>query len=187
MESATSNRLVDTADRQVIIDVRMPSEFAAAHIPGSINVPLPQLSDHVDAITELNVDTIVVMCQSGQRSLSAARSLEGNGKIVDVFAGGLNAWIATGGNVIEGKQKWSLERQVRLVAGSIVLGSIIVSTKVPRAKFVAGFIGAGLTFAAVSNTCAMASGLALLPYNQDKDAASPAETLAAAAQDLKSI
>jgi hypothetical protein len=68
--------------------------------------------------------------------------------------------------VRRGQARWDIERQVRLVAGSIVLISIIVSIWVPAARFVAGFIGAGLTFAALSNTCAMGMLLSKLPYNR---------------------
>lgn len=65
-----------------------------------------------------------------------------------------------------GAEKWSLERQVRLVAGAIVLVSILLSIAWPAARFVAGFVGAGLVFAAVSNTCMMGMLLAKLPYNR---------------------
>ena len=68
-----------------------------------------------------------------------------------------------------------MERQVRLVAGSIALSSVLASTVLPRAKWGAAFIGGGLTFSAVSNTCMMANLLGRLPYNQgpgcDVDAA----------------
>lgn len=167
----------DLNARQLVVDVRMPSEYATAHIPGSINIPLPEVANHISSLTSLDVDKILLVCQSGQRATSCHKTFDGSNVTVEVYEGGLSAWQATGGAVIEGRQKWSLERQVRLAAGSIVLTSIIASTKIPKAKYVAGFIGAGLTFAAVSNTCGMAAALSRLPYNQEPEALSPAESL----------
>ncbi len=89
-----------------------------------------------------------------------------------VLDGGVNAWTAVGGDVVRGQAKWALERQVRLVAGSIVLAGVLASTRVPAAKWAAGFVGGGLTFAALSNTCAMGNLLGRLPYNRsDSDVA----------------
>lgn len=68
--------------------------------------------------------------------------------------------------MVEGKHRWELERQVRLVAGLIVLTSVLLSVFVPWTKWLAAAIGAGLAFAAVSNTCAMGMLLAKLPYNR---------------------
>ena len=65
------------------------------------------------------------------------------------------AWQAASAPINQGAPRWDLERQVRLVAGSIVLVSVLGSVFVPQLKWVAGLIGAGLTFAAVTNTCAM--------------------------------
>ena len=76
------------------------------------------------------------------------------------------AWQAANAPIRQGAPRWDLERQVRLVAGSIVLVSVLGSVFVPQLKWVAGFIGAGLTFAAVSNTCAMGMMLGKLPYNR---------------------
>src|SRR5574340_477020 len=76
-----------------------------------------------------------------------------------------------------GAQRWDLERQVRLVAGSIVLTSILGSIAAPKLKWVAGAIGGGLTFAALSNTCAMGMLLSKLPYN--RGAACDAPTIVA--------
>ncbi len=76
------------------------------------------------------------------------------------------AWQAAGAPTNLGRPRWDLERQVRLVAGSIVLASILASVLVPGLKWVAGLIGAGLTVAALTNTCAMGMLLAKLPYNR---------------------
>src|SRR5690606_36632127 len=110
---------------------------------------------------------ILLMCQSGNRATQACRKLVNAGlSSASVIEGGMNAWIAAGGPVERGRQRWSLERQVRLVAGLIVLLSVLASIWLPPARFVAGFIGAGLVFAALTNTCAMGMLLAKLPYNR---------------------
>lgn len=58
-----------------------------------------------------------------------------------------------------------MDRQVRLVAGSLVLAGILASLRWPKARFLSGAVGGGLTFAALSNTCAMSKVLLKLPYN----------------------
>ncbi|KMO74348.1 Inner membrane protein YgaP [Mycolicibacterium chubuense] len=80
--------------------------------------------------------------------------------------GGITAWQAGGFAVERGAPKWDLERQVRLAAGLIVALSVLASLVVPGAQWVAFAIGAGLTFAAVTDTCAMGMLLARLPYNR---------------------
>jgi hypothetical protein len=85
---------------------------------------------------------------------------------VHILDGGMTAWQARGFAVNRGAQRWDLERQVRLAAGLIVALSIVVSIVVPGLKWVAFAIGAGLTFAALTNSCAMGMLLARLPYNR---------------------
>ncbi|MFC7571410.1 DUF2892 domain-containing protein [Klenkia terrae] len=75
-------------------------------------------------------------------------------------------WEKTGGTVNRGRQSWELERQVRLAAGSLVVAGIVGSTVAPKAKWLSGFVGGGLVFAAVSNTCAMGMALAKMPWNK---------------------
>ncbi|RIV39730.1 rhodanese-like domain-containing protein [Micromonospora radicis] len=160
----------------LIVDVRTPGEFETAHVPGSINLPLDQVDTHLGRIVEDAGGRMLLMCQSGGRATQACTRLAAAGLTgATVINGGMNAWIAAGGPVERGRQRWGLERQVRLVAGGIVLLSIVISSWLPEARFVAGFIGAGLTFAALTNTCAMGMLLARLPYNRgsggDVDAA----------------
>lgn len=110
---------------------------------------------------------VVLVCQSGGRATTAQTKLAEAGKSnLRVLEGGMGAWLATGGDVIRGEEKWSLERQVRGVAGGLVLGSILASLAVPKARFLAGGIGAGLAFSAISNTCTMGDILAKLHYNR---------------------
>ncbi len=149
-----------------LLDVRSSSEFRTCHIPGAVNVPLDQVSRYRDQLVAAG-EPVVVVCQQGGRAKQAQDKLAGaGGSGFHVQIGGMVAWQQAEGAVVKGEQRWALERQVRLVAGLIVLLSILGSLLVPGLKFVAGFVGAGLTFAAVSNTCMMGNLLARLPYNR---------------------
>ncbi|MEV0665810.1 rhodanese-like domain-containing protein [Actinomadura luteofluorescens] len=159
--------LLDSDDRPRIIDVRTPGEFETGHIPGSYNVPLDLLREHRAELRAHLDEQVVLVCRSGQRAGQASQALATAGlPNLRVLHGGIGAWQAAGEAVAAGRSRWDLERQVRLVAGSIVLGSVLTSTTVPRAKWLAAAIGGGLTFAALSNTCAMGMALSKLPYNR---------------------
>jgi rhodanese-related sulfurtransferase len=158
--------LADGTDVRVL-DVRSPAEFEGVHIPGAYNVPLDTLGEHAEDIQRHVEDPVVLVCRSGMRASQAEQRLAAAGMSnVKVLDGGMMAWEQAGGKVNRGQARWDIERQVRLVAGSIVASSILASVKFPKARFVAGGVGAGLTFAALSNTCAMGAMLAKLPYNR---------------------
>ncbi len=150
-----------------ILDVRTGGEFETMHIPGSYNVPLDTLNEHARDLADVS-HPVVLVCQSGARATQAHGTLNGHGKeALHILEGGIAAWEASGGDVTRGTtQRWAMDRQVRLVAGSIALTGVLASTVVPGAKWIAGGIGAGLTFSALSNTCAMANVLGRLPYNR---------------------
>ncbi len=150
-----------------ILDVRSGGEFEATHIPGSYNVPLDTLGEHVRDLASVD-HPIVLVCQSGGRASQAHAKLTAAGKeTLHILEGGMATWEAAGGDVVQGNtDHWAMDRQVRLTAGSIALAGIAASTVVPGAKWIAGGVAAGLTYSAVSNTCAMAAVLSKLPYNQ---------------------
>jgi rhodanese-related sulfurtransferase len=149
-----------------VLDVRTPGEFDTAHIPGAYNVPVDVLGEHVRDLAALD-HPVVLVCQSGARATKAMEALVAAGKSnLRLLQGGMNAWNAAGKDVNRGAERWSLERQVRLVAGTLVFTSVLASLAFPPAVAVAGFVGAGLTFASVTNTCAMGMLLAKLPYNR---------------------
>ncbi len=87
------------------------------------------------------------------------------------------AFRSAGGEIVEGRARWSLERQVRLVAGSLVLGSLIASLRTPKAGLLAGGVGAGLTLSALTDTCTMGRVLSALHYNRGPKDRSPEEVL----------
>jgi rhodanese-related sulfurtransferase len=153
-----------------LIDVRTSAEFESAHIPGSYHVPLDALGEHRDELRRHVTQPVVLICQSGNRASQAGDHLAEAGMAnVRVLAGGLGAWLAVGGDVNRNAGRWGLERQVRLVAGLLVLVSVVASFVVPPVALIAAFVGAGLTFSAVTNTCGMAMLLAKLPYNRGAD------------------
>ncbi len=153
-----------------VLDVRTPAEFEASHIADSYNVPLGLLRKHRTDLASCLDDDVVLMCLSGARSEQAAEALKEAG-LSDprVLDGGLKDWVAEGNDVVEGRQVWDLERQVRFVAGSIVGASVVASTAYPPLKWLAAGIGGGLVFAAVSNTCAMGSALMKMPWNRGNE------------------
>lgn len=160
-------RLRDEDPNLRVIDVRTGGEFESSHIPGSYNIPLDTLGEHARDLAVVD-HPVVLVCQSGSRASDAKTKLDEAGKTkLFVLDGGMNAWQAAGGEVNEGSAgKWAMDRQVRLVAGSLVLAGILGSLVAPKAKWLAGGVGGGLFFSAVSNTCAMANVLGRLPYNQ---------------------
>jgi hypothetical protein len=136
-------------------------------MPGAYNVPLDLLREHRDEILSHLDQDVVLVCRSGQRATHAEDTLRRAGLTnLHVLDGGITAWEANGFAVNRSAQRWDLERQVRLVAGLIAAVSILVSIVVPGAKWAAFAIGAGLAFAALTNTCAMGMLLARLPYNR---------------------
>lgn len=150
-----------------VLDVRTPGEFQSAHIAGAYNVPLDLLREHRDEIIKHLDDEVVLVCRSGQRAAQAEQTLRTAGLAnVHILDGGITAWETRGFAVNRGAQRWDLERQVRLVAGALVLSSIVGSIAAPKLKWLAAGVGGGLTVAALTNTCAMGTALSKLPYNR---------------------
>ncbi|MCL7458204.1 rhodanese-like domain-containing protein [Micromonospora echinofusca] len=167
LDATSLRELIDSRRAPRLLDVRTPAEFETVHIPGAYNVPLDLLKEHREELRNHLDEEVVLICRSGARATQAEQALAEIGlPNLKVLDGGMLAWQATSAPIKQGKQRWDLERQVRLVAGSIVLASVLGSVFVPGLKWVAGFIGAGLTFAAVTNTCAMGMMLGKLPYNR---------------------
>ncbi|MEU7072146.1 rhodanese-like domain-containing protein [Streptomyces narbonensis] len=164
---AVLQRLVRDGRAPRLLDVRTPGEFRTAHIPGSYNVPLHTLREHRDELLAHLDEDVVLVCRSGARAAEAERALAEAGlPNLRVLAGGIVAWEAVGAAVDRGPERWDMERQVRLVAGSAVLATGLVGVFVPGAHLIGTAIGAGLTYAALSNSCAMGVLLSRLPYNR---------------------
>jgi rhodanese-related sulfurtransferase len=155
-----------------MIDVRTPAEFASGHISGSYNVPLPDLADHRRELTSAGSTPVVLICRSGRRADTASEQLHEAGlDDVHVLAGGVLAWEASGRELhrLPDSHGWTIERQVRLVAGAMVATATVASIWWQPARFVAGALGLGLVVAAATDTCAMGNVLARLPFNRRSD------------------
>ncbi|MDV3357220.1 sulfurtransferase [Dietzia alimentaria] len=164
---------LDSDTPPTVIDVRSPAEYSSVHIRGSYNVPLPLLAEHGEEFASRLPGQVVLICQSGNRARQAGERLEAvgvNPDSVTVLDGGIAGYEAAGGEVLRGKGAWAMDRQVRMVAGSLVLAGVTASKVLsPKFAYLAGAIGAGLTYSAASNSCAMAAGLAKMPWNRSAD------------------
>lgn len=160
-------RQADTGTR--ILDVRTGGEFETAHIPGSYNVPLDTLVEHVDEFSRLE-HPIVLVCQSGGRAGQARQALSSAGKSsLLVLEGGMNSWIASEKDLARSdRSRWALDRQVRLAAGAVSIAAVLASFAVPWAVWLAAAVGVGLVYMAVTNTCPVSPMMARLPWNRTK-------------------
>ena len=160
--------------RGVLLDVREFPEYAEAHLSGSRLVTLSELKKRPELAGE---GEILLLCGSGRRATEAAELLRlRRGVEPLVIEGGIEAWKLAGYPVLTQKGPISLERQVRIAAGALVLIGLLFDPFLPGARFLSGFVGAGLVFAGVTNTCAMGLMLAKLPWNRQRGAAASCPT-----------
>ncbi len=157
-------------DEAILIDVRSPGEFSAAHAAGALNMPLDSLEPKQlkAMINGRDLHTISVICNSGSRSSMACSRLLGAG-IENAISveGGTQAWEEAGLEVVRGKGPISLERQVRIAAGSFVfLGTLLGFVLNPYFLAIPAFIGTGLVFAGVTDSCGMGMMLSKMPWNR---------------------
>lgn len=159
--------LVSQDARFKFLDVRSPLEFSEVHIKDAKNIPIDALASKID---ELNTsgDRYIVLCRTGNRSpMAADMILQSGAQGVKVMQGGMTRWQKDGLSVIKGKSVISLERQVRTIAGSLMLFGIIMAWLVHKAFiFVSVWVACGLIFAGITNSCLMGMLLMKLPYNK---------------------
>jgi len=163
-----------------LLDVRTPAEFQAVHSMYAKNLPLSDLNAAEYLKGRPRADQpLYVICQSGTRGRKACEALQAAGgtSVINV-EGGTAAWIAAGLPVVRGRQVISLERQVRIAAGSLVLVGLLLGWFVhPYFLGIAAFIGAGLVVAGITDTCGMGMMLARMPWNTVKKAPEPSCTV----------
>jgi rhodanese-related sulfurtransferase len=152
-----------------LIDVRTPVEFREVHVDFARNVPLNRL-DPASIGTERSGSSdepLYVICRSGARGKQACAKLAAAGLNVVNVEGGTSAWGAAGLPLVRGKATISLERQVRIAAGFLtLLGAVLALTVHPYFAGLCAFMGAGLMFAGITDTCGLAMILARMPWNQ---------------------
>jgi len=151
-----------------LIDVRSPAEYQAAHVPGSVLTPLETLDPH--AVARLGGgngdERLYVLCQTGLRAQRACEQLLAAGcDNVVLVEGGASACAKANIDMVCGRRgPISLERQVRIAAGLLVLLGVILAVLVhPWLLAISGFVGAGLVFAGITNTWGMGMLLARMP------------------------
>lgn len=171
--------IISSGTKVELIDVRTPVEYREVHVSFARNVPLDQLDAAAMAAGDSSPgQPLYVICRSGSRGQQACMKLQAAGAtdVVNV-EGGTMAWEKAGLPVVRGKKSISLERQVRIAAGILVLtGAILGAFVSPWWIGLSAFVGAGLTFAGITDTCAMGMLIARMPWNQVRgdSAAGPA-------------
>jgi rhodanese-related sulfurtransferase len=159
--------VINSAENVSIIDVREPMEYAGGRISRARLIPLGQLESRAREIDPTT--PVYLVCRTGRRSAEAQGKLIALGfNDVRNVAGGMVAWQTAGlPMVADRRAPWSLERQVRVAAGSLVLLGVLLSVVVAHGFiWLAGFVGAGLVFAGITDTCAMGIMLARMPWNR---------------------
>jgi len=156
-----------------LIDVRTPVEYRELHAVPARNIPLDRFDPKalMQSRHGSPKDPLYLICRSGDRGRQACEKLISAGytNVVNI-EGGTLAWESAGLPVVRGKKAISLERQVRIAAGLLVcLGALLSWLVHPAFIALSAFVGAGLVYAGVTNTCGMALLLAHMPWNQCND------------------
>jgi len=161
--------LVQEGQTVDLIDVRTPMEFHEVHSQIARNISLDELDPEkimAERATSAE-EPVYVICRSGSRGAKAAAAFHAAGfnNVVNV-EGGTLAWDEAGYPVKRGTVIISLERQVRIAAGLMVLLGVGLSFVNPWLIGISAFVGAGLVFAGITNTCGMGLMLAKMPWNR---------------------
>jgi len=168
--AAELNRRINEGETIELIDVRTPAEFGEVHASMATNRPLDALKPaaYLEGRNGSSSHPIYIICRSGARAERACREFHKAGftDVVNV-AGGTEAWVAADLPVVRGRKAMSLERQVRIAAGTLVLGGVLLSVfSNPLWIWLSGFVGAGLIFAGITDTCGMGMLIARMPWNR---------------------
>lgn len=160
-----------------LIDVRTPLEFREVHAEYACNIPLDTLEPaQIMLSRRATADRpVYLICRSGGRAKQACEKFltAGFPDVVNV-EGGTQAWVEAGLPVVRGKRCISLERQVRIAAGLLVIAGIVLGWVVHTSCFaLAACVGGGLIYAGVTDRCGMGLLLARMPWNRG-EAATPA-------------
>ncbi len=163
--------LQDAGQPIELIDVRTGVEYRQVHARGARLVSLDRLQPAaiVDALPpEQKTQPIYLICKSGQRAAKAAERFRAAGiTSAIVVEGGTAAWESAGLPVVRGQAGMSLERQVRIAAGLLILLGIVLARWVwPWFIGLSAFVGAGLILAGVTDWCGMGLMLAKMPWNR---------------------
>lgn len=152
-----------------LIDVRTPLEHSEVNLPEADLHPLDQFDPRRVSEGVNNDEPIYVLCRSGNRACKAIEELEAHGfENAVLVEGGIQAWEAENLPVVRGGKVVSLERQVRIAAGALVVLGAVLGFATGSAYWhgLSAFVGAGLMFAGITDTCAMGMLMAKMPWNR---------------------
>jgi len=152
----------------LLLDVRTPAEFEEAHIEGSVLHPLSDLDRGEIEKLASGKNACILICRSGNRARQAAEKLKGSAlPSLHILDGGVQAWETAGLPLNRGARTMSLERQVRIAAGGLVFIGCMLGYFIHPAWFaLSAFVGAGLVFAGITDTCGMGMVIARMPWNR---------------------
>jgi rhodanese-related sulfurtransferase len=164
--------LCQNGNKIELIDVRTPMEYGEVHVEYARNVPLDELDPEalMKVRTGSEHEPLYLICRSGSRGQKAcAKFLAAGYTNISNVEGGTLACVESGLPVVRGKQTIALERQVRIAAGLLVVLGVVLGWLVhPAFLGLSAFVGAGLVFSGVTETCGMGLLLARMPWNQTK-------------------
>jgi rhodanese-related sulfurtransferase len=168
VEAKSIMEQVDQGEDIHIYDVRTGLEYRAAHPSIAQHLPLSRLNKKVLQEICSGHEQVYFLCASGQRSVMACdRARKAGFSNVSAIEGGLGAWQQAGLPITRGAPGLSLERQVRIAAGFLVLLGIGLGFGVhPGWLGLSAFVGAGLVLAGITDRCGMALLLGHLPWNR---------------------
>ena len=148
------------------LDVRTPLEFRSENVDSFKNIPLDKLDDYLEELKKFN--TVILSCASGNRSLKACKQLKDHIDNIINVEGGITAWKNANLPINKGKtQPISIMRQVQIIVGAgALIGAILAYFYSVNFIWLSGFFGAGLLFAGLTNTCALAAILGKMPWNR---------------------
>jgi rhodanese-related sulfurtransferase len=169
--------------KATVFDVRSPAEYKAGHIPGARLLPVDELetrnlADLVGPTHFEGDNPLYLTCHSGKRAEKAAQVLRDAGiEHLTLVQGGTEAWQNAGLPVNTCDSALSLERQVQIVVGSLLILKVFFGFAVHELFFVAGAaIGAGLITAGITRWCGMARLMARMPWNRRVDCGNAVQT-----------
>ena len=156
---------IESKEDVLLIDIRSSADFSSVHAAGSVNVPMGVLDkSHVPS---QNDKEVFLFCKGGVRVKTACTKLmDAGAENVVVVEGGTDAWVAANLPVNRGKNSMSLERQVRIAAGALVLTGVGLSFLHIGFISISAFVGAGLMFAGITDFCGIGLLLAKCPWNR---------------------
>lgn len=159
--------------RPALLDVRTHAEYRAGHIPEAKLLPIKEfdtevISRHFDRSGLGHQETLYLTCQAGPRAQEAAERLQQAGlHNLALVEGGTRAWQDAGLPLVRHGHAISLERQVQIAIGSLLVLKVLLGFSVHELFFaLTAVIGAGLILAGTTRWCGMMELISRLPWNR---------------------